>query len=593
MKNFIKLILASFLGTFISLMFVALFLVVGALFFIKSTVNMTSDIKSVFEDININRSIYKKNNSLLIKLKGNIVEYANMERGFNNTYSTNIRYILKKIDYAKKNKDIHTISLEFENPFISLTHASIIREKLKEFQKTNKKIYSYSNYYSQNQYYLASVSDSIFINKLGFVDFKGLHIEWLFFKRIQQNYGIKMDIIRHGKYKSAVEPFISNKFSKENRYQLTQLVSSLWAKIITDVSLDRNISKSKLNYIADNLSTYSSEVLIKNKMVDGVLTKHQYDKLIEKTKLYSSYDYDSSNDKVKTNHTDTKKSNNEIALVYAVGTISYYKNDTYKGGIYADQMSEILKDLTDDNDVRAIVIRIDSPGGDANASEDIYQQIKLARKTKPIVISMSNNAASGGYYIACAGSYIFAEETTITGSIGVWGAIANAQGFFNKIGVDTDYIQTNKNSFTYSLFKGSSKDVKNVIRKSIQNVYDVFVDRVSTSRGLTHSYVDNISQGRIWTGLEAFKLKLVDEIGGIEKAIKKAAQLSDISDYKVKEYPKYKFDIKSFLFNNILKKNMTLNNIYSNYKLKNDLDHLLYLIKEPNGIKALNTYLIK
>jgi len=380
------------------------------------------------------------------------------------------------------------------------------------------------------------------LNPLGEMDFKGLSSEVMFLKDLQEKTGVKMEVIRHGKYKSAVEPYIANEMSDANREQITALLNSVWSGIVSDISISRKISVAHLNTVADGLLARTPEMAKSEKLIDKIGYEDQFHAGIkkalnvEKDKDYKKIDIVD----YAINHNTISKSTsteNRIAVIYAQGEIRSGEGDVNYIG--EKSMNRALKEARENKDIKAILLRIDSPGGSALTSELIWREIELTKKVKPVVVSMGNVAASGGYYIACNADKIFAENTTITGSIGVFGMLPNFSTLSEKIGIHTVQVTTHTNSADYSPFVPLTDRYRTFTQESIERIYKTFVNRVATGRKMTFEQVDEIAQGRVWTGAEALKIGLVDKIGGMDDALAEAAKLAKIKEYRTINYPEF------------------------------------------------------
>ena len=450
--------------------------------------------------------------------------------------------VLTAIDAAKTDDNIKGITIVNNYSVLGMAQLKELRDELTRFKKSGKFIVSYAHVYSQKEYYLNSVADTIYLNPLGEMDFKGLSSEVMFFKDLQEKTGIKMEVIRHGKYKSAVEPFISSDMSDANREQITALLNSVWSGISTDISKSRNISIEHLNAVADGLLARTPEMAKAEKLIDKVGYEDQFHAGIKKAlKVEKDKDYKKIDIVDYTLNNNTKPKNasaeNRIAVIYAQGEIRSGEGDVNYIG--EKSMNRALKEARENKDIKAIVLRIDSPGGSALTSELIWREIELTKKVKPVVVSMGNVAASGGYYIACNANKIFAENTTITGSIGVFGMLPNFSTLSEKIGIHTEQVSTHKNSAEYSPFVPLTENYRAFTQESIERIYKTFVNRVATGRKMTFEQVDEIGQGRVWTGAEALKIGLVDEIGGMDKALAEAAKLAKIKEYRTVNFPEF------------------------------------------------------
>lgn len=450
--------------------------------------------------------------------------------------------VLKAINSAKKDDRIKGISITNGMTMLGIAQIKSLRDQLDDFKKSGKFVVAYSDNYTQTDYYLNSVADTLYLNPVGEVDFKGLSSEVMFFKDLQEKTGVKMEVIRHGKYKSAVEPFLANEMSPANREQITAMLTSIWASVAEDISKSRNIPLDSINSIAENLKGRTPEMAKENKLIDKIGYEDEYHSGIKKAlKIKKDEDYNSVDilDYVDATAFDGLMSGakDDIAIIYAQGEIT-----GGEGGLTSigeDPMRESFKAALEDDNVKAIVLRVNSPGGSALTSELIWREIELAKKKKPVVVSMGNYAASGGYYISCNANRIFAEPGTITGSIGVFGILPNFSELSNRIGVHTEQVSTHSNASGYSLFTPLQDNTREVIQQSIERVYTTFVNRVAAGRKMSFEEVDAIAQGRVWTGNEALKNGLVDEIGGMDDAIKYAAKLAKIKTYNTVNFPEY------------------------------------------------------
>ena len=457
--------------------------------------------------------------------------------------------ILHAIEVAKNDDRIKGISINNNFIIAGLAQTQAIRMALEDFKSNGKFIYAYADFYMQRDYYLASVADSIFMNPVGVLDFKGLSTEVLYFKELQEKSGVKMEVIRHGKYKSAVEPYLENNMSEANRSQLTSLLQSLWNSMVTDISNTRGISESDLNIIADTLGGRTPEYAKKSGLVDGIVFYDEYEKKLFDAlavKKEDKVNISTLDEYVKYSNKKTMKiGDDKIAVVFAQGEIFYGE-----GGpniIGQGIVNDALIKAREDESVKAIVLRVNSPGGSALTSDIIWREVALTKKVKPVIVSMGNVAASGGYYIAAGADKIYAEPTTITGSIGVFGTVPNMTELANTIGINAEQVGTNKNAIDYSLFEPIQESFKNQIQESIEDTYQTFLQRVSEGRNMTMAQVDSVAQGRVWSGSEALEIGLVDELGNLDDAIEAAAEMASLESYGVKKLPKYKSGFERFM----------------------------------------------
>lgn len=535
MKSFLKNILSTIVGIVSSILL--LLIIMLLIFSIASTDN----------EVKI-----KKNSILKIDLSNNtIVERSptNPLEAFNFTGemldNLELKEVLDNIEKAKYDDNIVAIYLNNTIVNAGLSQTEEIRNKLLEFKKTGKRIISYSEVYSQLSYYLSSVSNSIYLNPEGVIDLKGLSASPMFYKGLLEKLDIDMQIIRHGKFKSAVEPFTLTKMSAENREQMSLFLNSIADNLMDSIANQRGLTISEVQNHADQLSLENAKSCIELNYVDALMYQDQVnDSLLslsqsEKLNIISINKYSS----VKINTKDISR--NKIAIIYATGSISSGKGS--ESSIGSETTAKAIKDAREDKNVKGIVFRINSGGGSALASDVIWRETILTKEAKiPFVVSMGDYAASGGYYIACAADSIVANPTTLTGSIGVFGMIPNLQNFYkNKLGITIDTANTNKYA-DMGINRPLTNYEKRKIQKSIANVYETFITHVSEGRNISKSYVDEIGQGRIWTGYDAKKIGLIDTYGGIEKAIDIASTLANIDDYRIISLPKKKDPFSEF-----------------------------------------------
>ena len=499
--------------------------------------------------------VVKKNSILEIGLMMPILDYTGKDEAdpFAALWAAEIGLdeIIHAIKVAKEDDDIEGISITTSFLQAGMAQTREIREALLDFKASGKFIMAHSDFYSQKDYYLASVADEVYMNPVGALDFKGLATEVLYYKDLQEKTGIKMEVIRHGKYKSAVEPFLSNTMSEENRTQLKELLTSIWDVMLDDLSASRNIAKADLNIIADTLGGRTPKLAVASGLLDGTLHFDQYEGLL-KEKVGVGEDeelnYVSLTDYVqKSNRQKIQTGTDKVAVIYAQGEIFFGEGG--KDQIGQGLIVDALKKATKNENVKAIVFRVDSPGGSALVSDIIWREMQLAKAVKPVVVSFGNVAASGGYYIGVGGDKIFAEPTTITGSIGVFGTIPNINELAKNVGINAEQVGTNKNSVDYSLFEPMSDSFRKVVLESIEETYGTFLERVAQGRNMTVAQVDSLAQGRVWSGVDAKANGLVDELGNLDDAIAAAAEMAGLESYSIRQYPKYKTDFERFMEN--------------------------------------------
>jgi len=498
----------------------------------------------------------KKNSVIELDLSKVSLDYAGKTnyKDFNyfEAHHDGVTDILNAIEAAKTDDKIKGISILNNQSHLGLAQSKAVRDKLEEFKKSGKFVYAYANYYTQGEYYLNSVADQVYLNPMGEVDFKGLSSEIIYMKDLQEKSGVKMEVIRHGKYKSAVEPFLAQEMSPENREQMTVLLNSVWNTIVADISKSRKLSVAQLNAIANTLGARTPELALANKLVDKVAYEDEYHDMIRaklKVDKKEKYDIVSITDYAKkaSSTVEDYSKNDIIAVIYAQGEIAGGEGDVNVIG--EGSIKRSLQEAREDEDVKAIVLRVNSPGGSALTSELIWREIEITKKVKPVVVSMGNYAASGGYYIAANADRIFAEPNTITGSIGVFGMLPNMNQLGKNIGINAEQVKTHENASGYSVFEPIDENFKGFVLESIEKTYATFLKRVADGRKMTTEQVDAIAQGRVWTGVDAHKLGLVDEIGGLDAAIKYAAKLGKTSSYRTENYPEYEKNFEDLLAN--------------------------------------------
>lgn len=529
--NFLKNVFSTVLGLFVFLFILFFGFIIIAALFGNNEKTVTVKDNSVIE-----LNLEEVTNDYAGKFLYEDFEFLNEEK------TNGLSNVINAIDAAKTDSKIKGISILNNISLLGMAQSKALRDKLEDFKKSGKFVVAYANSYSQKEYYLNSVADTIYLNPVGEMDFKGLSSEVMFYKDFQEKTGIKMEVIRHGKYKSAVEPYLANEMSEANREQISVLLNSVWNSVVADISKSRKISVDRLNEIANGLLARTPEMAKAEKLIDKIAYEDEYHDGIRKAlkvKKDEEYNTVSIIDYAHKNSTTGKKpaTDNTIAIIYAQGTILSGEGDVNIIG--EGSMRRSLQKARKDKNVKAIVLRIDSPGGSALTSDLIWREIELTKKVKPVVVSMGNVAASGGYYIACNASKIFAEETTITGSIGVFGTLPNITKLTNNIGIHTEQVKTHQNAAGYSIFLPLDEGTKGTLQESVENIYKVFVGRVAQGRNMKFEAVDSIAQGRVWTGTDALKIGLVDKIGGMDDALKEAAKLANIKEYKTADFPSY------------------------------------------------------
>lgn len=499
--------------------------------------------------------------------------------------------VLESIEKAASDPHISGIYMDLGRMNIGITAAEEIRRQLEVFKLSEKFIVCYADNYSQTAYYLASVADQIYLNPYGSALLKGISSEVMFYKKTLDKLGVDMQIIRHGKFKSAVEPFMTDKMSPENREQIETYAGSIWNFMMEEIAKTRGLSVDELNKLANGLVLKDAESALSNQLVTGIMYK---DEVIAKLCQLMNVSSEKSLSVIDLSgymKTPKKisKARNRVAVVYASGEIVMGDGSS---GVSSDYISQAIRKARNDESIKAVVFRVNSPGGDAQASEIIARELELTAKEKPVIVSMGSLAASGGYWISTPGSLIMSNHTTLTGSIGVFGMVPNIQkGMNDLLGLTIDVAKTNTNADLLSVYRPLNAAEKDYIQGQIETIYDKFTTKVSLSRKMSKEAVDSIGQGRVWSGVNAMNIGLIDSFGGLKDAIALAANQANLSDYKVVQLPlkKDKFEelLSSFMSSKILGKNSAtandLKRTLSNY------EHLLNAITQP-GVKARMTY---
>lgn len=579
MKDFIKNVGATIVGIF-------LFGIIIGIFGVMSLVGMVASGQATKN--------VKENSVLVLKLQGDLQEQAQddvLGQLTGNTFnSLGMDAISSAIKKAKVNKDIKGIYLETGILSADVAQLQELRDQLVNFKKSGKWIVAYSDNYTQGCYYLATAADKVYINPEGSINWHGIGSQPMFVKDLLAKFGVKMQVIKVGKYKSATEMFTEEKMSEANREQTQRYIQSLWDNICKDVSKSRNISTAKLNDLADNgIFVANGKMLLAEKMVDGV---KYADEMKAEVKKLLKLDADKKINQLSIADMATVKEegndgDDEIAVYYAYGDIvdspaagSLFSNSH---AIVGNDVCKDLEELANDDNVKAVVIRINSGGGSAYASEQMWHQIDLLKKKKPVVISMGGMAASGGYYMSCNADYIFAEPTTLTGSIGIFGVIPNFSDLAtNKLGLKFDEVKTNRNALFGSQARMMNEEELTFLQGAITRGYHLFRQRVADGRKMTVDQVEQIAQGHVFTGEDALKIKLVDELGGLNKAVAKAAALAKTNSYYTQGYP-----APREFFDQLLQES-TDNGSYLDGKLKTSLGTLYEPMKMVNNITTMD-----
>jgi len=450
--------------------------------------------------------------------------------------------ILSSLKKAKSDSKVKGIYLELGDVPSGQATIEEIRNALVDFKKSGKFIVSYAEVFTQKSYYLASISDKIYLNPAGDMEFKGMVGQVMFFKGLLDKIDVEAQVIRHGKFKSAIEPFTLDKMSEPNKVQTLTFISGMWNHLLDGISASRKISVDDLTAIANEYKIQSPQDAVSLKMVDKLLYKDEVlDELKNRVdaKKIKDLKFMKIGKYAKAAEADKKSSEDKIAVIYATGDIIIGDGDDQTMG--SERISKAIRKARLDDNVKAIVLRVNSPGGSALASDIIWREMVLAQKAKPTVVSMGNVAASGGYYIACAADKIYAYPNTITGSIGVFGIIPNMKEMFNKnLGITFDQVKTNPYADYIPFTRPLSDGEKKIITHNIENIYSTFTQHVSEGRKMTVAQIDSIGQGRVWSGVDAKRIGLVDDFGGLTDAINEAAKLAKLKDYSTMELPEQK-----------------------------------------------------
>ncbi|MBW7675983.1 signal peptide peptidase SppA [Chryseobacterium chendengshani] len=527
MKSFFKNVLANIVAI----------MVLCAVFFFFFIIMIAFGSMSNEKSVNV-----KKNSVLTINLKTNIIDSPTEDQQsiFNvSDKNTNVLIydVLEAVRKAKDDDNIKGISIEVDNLNAGITQIDDLREAIQDFKKSGKFVYAYGNVVSQSSYYLGSIADQYYLNPSGGIELKGLSTEVTFFKDFAEKYGIGIEVIRHGKFKSAVEPFLRNDISPENKEQLSTLLNDIWGNTASKIAASRKMDVGQFKTVVDSLYGMIPDQSLKYKLADKLIQKTEYDQMI-RAKL-SLKDDDKLNkislNKYIDSFTDKDKSGEKVAVLYASGSIN--SGDQYND-INSEKYIKYIKDLQDDKKIKAVVLRINSPGGSANASDEILFELQQLKKKKPLVVSFGDYAASGGYYIAMAADKIYSEPNTLTGSIGVFGVLPYFKELANKNGVRSDIVATNANSAYYSSLNGLTPYGVSVMTKSVEGTYKRFVHFVTQNRKKSFEDIDAIGGGRVWSGTRAKQIGLVDDLGSLEDAVKFAAQKANLKSYHVSSYPK-------------------------------------------------------
>lgn len=529
MKQFFKMMFASALGAILAaglLITLSIFLLIGISASMSQPTTFSPSSNSVLKiELNGALSDQKTDNPYAMLLGEEDTELS-------------LTDILKAIKEAKNSDNIKGIYIEAGNFSAGSSSIDAIRRAITDFKESGKFVVAYGDQYTQGSYYLASVADKVYINPQGALLLTGMSSQTMFYKGLLNKLGVEMLIFKVGTYKGAVEPFMLDKLSDANREQISSYMNGIWDNITADIAKSRKITVEDVNHYADQgFAIALPEKALECGLVDELKYKPEAEEYVKDLAGQTDKKLKTVGvDKVRNIKSKEGKSKNKIAVLYAEGEITEAVTSPYSmdKSITEKVAKELIK-LKEDESIKAVVLRVNSPGGSAFTSEQIWKQVLELKKVKPIVVSMGDVAASGGYYISCAANKIVAEPNTLTGSIGIFGMFPNMTGLFNKVALTTDVVKTNTYADLGDVSRPMREDEKALIQSRIESGYDTFITRCADGRGMTKAAIDSIGQGRVWTGEQAIEKGLVDELGGIEKAIAVAAKLADLKDYKLVE----------------------------------------------------------
>ena len=579
MKQFLKFTLATIVGVII-----AILIGVGILFGVIGSIAGKAEKSTKVEP----NSVY------VLELKGQLVERSQNDP-FSETFSSvlgqdvikniGLDDVLSNIAKAKADKNIKGIYLKDGLLIGGYASMKEIRDALLDFKKSGKFIVSYADTYTQKDYYLCSVADKMYLNPQGMLEFRGIASNTMFFKNTLDKLGVEMQIVKVGTYKSAVEPYVNTKMSDANKEQVTVFVNSIWNNVLKGISESRKIAKDSLNHYADLMMTFRpAEDALKYKLVDSLTYADGMDNVLKKLVKQDKIDDVNfiTHSQMINVPTDAKMQRNKIAVIYASGGIDMGETD----GIDSKKLAETILQIKDDDAVKSVVFRVNSGGGSAYGSEQIWHAIVELKKVKPVIVSMGDYAASGGYYISCAADSIIAQPNTLTGSIGIFGTFPNIAGLNQKIGLTFDGVKTNKMSDAITISRPFTPDERDLMQAYVNRGYELFVKRCADGRKMKTEAVKAIAEGRVWTGEDALRIGLVDKLGTIDDAVKIAAKKAKLTEYRIKSYPE-KEDIMTRLMKQmesgaeekLVKARLGL----ENYRILKQIEQA----KNLNGIQAL------
>ena len=528
MKSFFKIVFASMVGFLLT--FVVLFIILAAIIGASSGERVVALKKNSVLHLTLDQPINDR---------GNDNPLANFSfASLSGSKPTGLNEILDNIGKAAADEHIAGIFLDISSIPSGIATIEEIRNALIEFKKSGKFIYAYSEAFTQPSYYLATVADKIYLHPTGMAELKGLRSEVLFFKGTLDKLGVEPQVFRHGKFKSAVEPFIQDKLSDANRAQIRSYIGSIWNHIVEGIAKERKLTVSQVQDIASKMQVTNAPAAVQFKMADELKYRDEVLEIIKQkteAKEIDEIEFVSIGKMVDVKDTRDKSGKDKIAIIYAEGDI--VDGEGNDGQVGSVEFSKAIRKARLDEKVKAVVLRINSPGGSALASETIWREVMLTKKVKPVIASMGNVAASGGYYIAAPCDTIVASPNTITGSIGVFGLFFNAKQMVNNIGVTVDTVKTNPYADIMTSARAVTAQESEVIQREVERIYDNFITRVSEGRHMTKANVDSIAQGRVWSGADAKRIGLVDVFGGLDKAIEIAAKKAGLTGYRIQELP--------------------------------------------------------
>jgi protease-4 len=568
MRQFLKFTLATIVGVFLASI-LSMFILFGIAGAIGSSSEKVTEVSE--------NSVYQ------LDLEGTLVDRSE-ENPFSGAFAEALGQdeqkviglddVLANIQKAKKNENIKGIYLKGGMLMGGFASIKEIRDALVDFKKSGKFVVAYADNYMQKNYYLATVADKILINPQGMVELKGLSAELMFFKNTLDKLGIEMQVVKVGTYKSAVEPYINTKMSDANREQVSIFLGSIWKNMVGEISKSRKISPENLNLYADEMMMFQpTEKSKQYNLVDSLVFADEVDSIIGKyTKDFKVVKH---NDMCNVPE-DVKFEKDKVGIIYAVGGIDSGDSE----GINSEKLVETINEVANDSSVKAVVFRVSSPGGSAYGSEQIWRALTLLKAKKPLIVSMGDYAASGGYYISCMADKIVAQPTTITGSIGIFGLIPNMEGLNNKLGFTYDGVKTNKMGDAISVNRKFTPEERDLMQNYVNRGYELFVKRCADGRKKTPDQIKAIAEGRVWTGEDALKIGLVDKIGGMDLALKLAVEKAKLKTYMIKDFP-----VKEDFFTKLMK---DFDTSLETRILKSQLGDDYKLLKKAQELKQLS-----